>query len=161
MNATHLKIGRILGRKLYRKSCSVGNGIIYMVRRDSHTTRLIHCLLPTCCEHHSSDHLLLVIPAPACKRKRITKNDNYARFQREFAHGTLLWRFQVKLHALHELLSLTRLYIFYAYRAQHLPAGTVRGPCRRLGAMVGSRSALFSAGSMGWRGVQFTDYKEK
>jgi len=35
MNATHLKIGRILGRKLYRKSCSVGNGIIYMVRRDS------------------------------------------------------------------------------------------------------------------------------
>ena len=37
MNAMHLKIGRILGRKLYRKSCSVGNGIIYMVRRDSHS----------------------------------------------------------------------------------------------------------------------------
>jgi len=35
MNATHLKIGRKLGRKLYRKNSSVGNGVIYMVRRDS------------------------------------------------------------------------------------------------------------------------------
>ena len=34
MNATHLKIGRKLGRKLYRKNSSVGNGVIYMVRRD-------------------------------------------------------------------------------------------------------------------------------
>jgi len=36
MNATHLK----LGRKLYRKSNGIGNGIgigiIYMVRRDKH-----------------------------------------------------------------------------------------------------------------------------
>jgi len=31
MNATHLKIGRKLGSK----SNGVGNGIIYMVRRDS------------------------------------------------------------------------------------------------------------------------------
>ena len=35
MNATHLKIGIKLGRKLYRKNSSVGNGVIYMVRRDS------------------------------------------------------------------------------------------------------------------------------
>ena len=34
-NATHLKIGR----KLCRKSNGVGNGIIYMVRRDSRRQR--------------------------------------------------------------------------------------------------------------------------
>ena len=35
MNATHLKIGRKLCRKIYRNNSSVGNGVIYMVRRDS------------------------------------------------------------------------------------------------------------------------------
>ena len=34
MNATHLKIGRKLGKKLYMKSNGIGNGIIYIVRRD-------------------------------------------------------------------------------------------------------------------------------
>ena len=48
------KIGRKLGRKLYRKSCSVGNGIIYMVRRDTPSS-IVGCLLP-------SSVMMLVVP---------------------------------------------------------------------------------------------------
>ena len=45
----HLKIGRILGRKLYRKSCSVGNSIIYMVRRDIFWCLCDYCVLVFLC----------------------------------------------------------------------------------------------------------------
>ena len=58
MNATHLK----LGRKLGKKSNGIGNGIIYMVRRDSmcsiwefRTDSWVHHVVV-----HNSDHNAIV-----------------------------------------------------------------------------------------------------
>ena len=82
MNATHLK----LGRKLYRKSNSIGNGIIYMVRRDKlYLIIFFYLLLPLMADGNHQ--------ATAGNKKSRSLNEDYsppswARLKLHVTHST-------------------------------------------------------------------------